>query len=437
LSRPADDLHSAWAQLVAAALAQCGVAQAVISPGSRSTPLALALAAQLPTTVLHDERVAAFFALGQARATGRVSVVLATSGTARATGCPQRWKRAKPVCRCCCSAPTAPGRCSRHRLRRRWTRCVSLAITPTPASSSVCPTRTRPRCAPCHASPRRPCWLRSYPLAGAVQLNAHFRKPLEPQPAHWAGGLVGRLADGGAGWRAAAVATAGTAAAGCGGRSGGPRARRAARPAGRRARTGPAGRGLSRGRARFAASGYLLLAEASSQLRFGADVPAVCGSFDALLRAPELRRRLRPDLALEIGAPAVSAQWLAWADGNEAPPRLVLPGPRPADPPGGALGMWLGPVAALLEAAAAQLESTPAAAARGRRPTATSLARAPRYRGLGRTRSGHACWPRTLHECQVAPALRAALPAGAWLAIGNSSPVRDLDHDLPPDAAGR
>jgi 2-succinyl-5-enolpyruvyl-6-hydroxy-3-cyclohexene-1-carboxylate synthase len=30
--------------------------------------------------------------------------------------------------------------------------------------------------------------------------------------------------------------------------------------------------------------------------------------------------------------------------------------------------------------------------------------------------------------------MRAALPAGAWLAIGNSSPVRDLDHDLPPDS---
>ena len=39
-----------------------------------------------------------------------------------------------------------------------------------------------------------------------------------------------------------------------------------------------------------------------------------------------------------------------------------------------------------------------------------------------------------LQEHDIAPLLRAALPAGALLAVGNSSPVRDLDHDLPPDA---
>lgn len=57
-----------------------------LSPGSRSTPLVLALAArpELEVVDVVDERGAAFFALGHARATGRLAVVVATSGTAPA-----------------------------------------------------------------------------------------------------------------------------------------------------------------------------------------------------------------------------------------------------------------------------------------------------------------------------------------------------------------
>ena len=70
----------------AAGLVEHGVTDVVISPGSRSTALALTLHAQpkLRTWIQLDERSAGFFALGQARRTGRPSVLVCTSGTAAA-----------------------------------------------------------------------------------------------------------------------------------------------------------------------------------------------------------------------------------------------------------------------------------------------------------------------------------------------------------------
>lgn len=67
-------------------LVAAGVTDAVVCPGSRSTPLALALRAHpgLRVRVLIDERSAGFFALGMGRAARRPAVVLTTSGTAAA-----------------------------------------------------------------------------------------------------------------------------------------------------------------------------------------------------------------------------------------------------------------------------------------------------------------------------------------------------------------
>jgi 2-succinyl-5-enolpyruvyl-6-hydroxy-3-cyclohexene-1-carboxylate synthase len=61
-----------------------GVTDAVICPGSRSTPLALALAARLRVHVRLDERSAGFFAIGLAKASGAPTIVCVTSGTAAA-----------------------------------------------------------------------------------------------------------------------------------------------------------------------------------------------------------------------------------------------------------------------------------------------------------------------------------------------------------------
>jgi 2-succinyl-5-enolpyruvyl-6-hydroxy-3-cyclohexene-1-carboxylate synthase len=61
-----------------------GVTDAVICPGSRSTPMALALAARLRVHVRLDERSAGFFALGLSMASGVPTVICVTSGTAGA-----------------------------------------------------------------------------------------------------------------------------------------------------------------------------------------------------------------------------------------------------------------------------------------------------------------------------------------------------------------
>jgi 2-succinyl-5-enolpyruvyl-6-hydroxy-3-cyclohexene-1-carboxylate synthase len=70
-------------------LFRCGVRDACTSPGSRSTPIVLSLArSPLRSTSHVDERSAAFFALGLAKATGVPAVLACTSGTAAANYAP-------------------------------------------------------------------------------------------------------------------------------------------------------------------------------------------------------------------------------------------------------------------------------------------------------------------------------------------------------------
>jgi 2-succinyl-5-enolpyruvyl-6-hydroxy-3-cyclohexene-1-carboxylate synthase len=80
------DVALACMRVFAAELVRGGVSEVAISPGSRSTPLALA-AAREPGLRVHvhlDERASAFVALGAAKATGHPAAVVTTSGTAAA-----------------------------------------------------------------------------------------------------------------------------------------------------------------------------------------------------------------------------------------------------------------------------------------------------------------------------------------------------------------
>ncbi|HEX6595776.1 MAG TPA: 2-succinyl-5-enolpyruvyl-6-hydroxy-3-cyclohexene-1-carboxylic-acid synthase, partial [Acidimicrobiales bacterium] len=90
--------------------ARGGVREAVLAPGSRSAPLALALAAEdrIRLTVLLDERSASFFALGTAKASGRPAVLLCTSGTAAANFHPavlEAWHSRTPLIVCTADRP--------------------------------------------------------------------------------------------------------------------------------------------------------------------------------------------------------------------------------------------------------------------------------------------------------------------------------------------
>jgi 2-succinyl-5-enolpyruvyl-6-hydroxy-3-cyclohexene-1-carboxylate synthase len=90
LNRDTPRANRLWAHLIVEELLRCGVDFFCVAPGSRSTPLVAALAAnEKASSLIHfDERGTAFAALGYARATLRPAAWITTSGTAVANGLP-------------------------------------------------------------------------------------------------------------------------------------------------------------------------------------------------------------------------------------------------------------------------------------------------------------------------------------------------------------
>lgn len=80
------NLNTFWADLMIEELIRSGVDYFCISPGSRSTPLTVAVARNknAKSIVCYDERNSAFHALGFARASRKPAAIITTSGTAAA-----------------------------------------------------------------------------------------------------------------------------------------------------------------------------------------------------------------------------------------------------------------------------------------------------------------------------------------------------------------
>src|SRR5215469_6543553 len=85
MTRP-EDVQASFAATLVDEWVRAGVTDAVVAPGSRSTPMLAALAddARIRLHVVLDERSAGYVALGLGLATGRVAPVVTTSGTAAA-----------------------------------------------------------------------------------------------------------------------------------------------------------------------------------------------------------------------------------------------------------------------------------------------------------------------------------------------------------------
>ena len=79
-----------WGELIIEELVRHDTDCFCISPGSRSTPLTVAVAKnpRAKSVIFYDERAAAYYALGHARASGRPAVLICTSGTAAANYLP-------------------------------------------------------------------------------------------------------------------------------------------------------------------------------------------------------------------------------------------------------------------------------------------------------------------------------------------------------------
>ncbi|MFM2163580.1 MAG: hypothetical protein RL325_17 [Planctomycetota bacterium] len=88
--RDAPNINMAWTSLAAEECWRLGVRHAVVCPGSRSAPLAVAFARhpKMRVHVAHDERGGAFMALGIAKSSGAPAVLVMTSGTAVANALP-------------------------------------------------------------------------------------------------------------------------------------------------------------------------------------------------------------------------------------------------------------------------------------------------------------------------------------------------------------
>lgn len=414
------DLNTSLARTLVDEWARGGVRVAALSPGSRSTPLALALAAdgRIDLEVFLDERSASFFALGAAKASGRPALVVCTSGTAAAEFHPavlEAFHARVPILVCTADRPpelrdTGAGQAvdqlKLYGAAVRWFAEVgapSESDAPSPYWRSVA---------------ARSVAAASGPPAGPVHINLAFREPLVPTGA---GVVVPPGRDDGAPWVVSparrptpdpadvdalaflvAAESRGLVVAGWGADVDPEAVERLA-----------------------AAACWPVLADPISGVRQG---PHAVSTYDALLRSPAVARSLRPDVVVRLGAPLTGKVAASWLDASV---RQVLVDPD---------GAWLDPNRASAERIVADPTALLDAVSRRGPARAQSFwltswrqAEATARREIDRMLDS---WAEPF-EGRIARDVVAGLPPGSTLVVGSSMPVRDVESFARPRSGVR
>jgi len=415
-----ESLNALWSRALAEELVRSGVRHAVICPGSRSTPLALAFAEApgLRVWSVIDERQAAFFALGIGRQSGAPAVVLATSGTAGAHFLPAAIEAAEsriPMLLVTADRPIelhgwgAPQQISQGELYGRFARWSAELGIPEARDDTLLHLRA--------TASRAAATARSTPK-GPVHLNAPFREPLappeepEPLPELSPLALQGR---GSAPFTELAAPQ----------RLASPQALDRVRE-----RLQRSGRGLvylgphdlEDGLAEAAielgrASGYPVLAEAASNARFGRS-GEVIALYDALLRHEPFARAHRPEVVLRFGGGATPKAPQQWLDSSGAFTVQFCDGGALVDPSHCASMVVEGDAIDACRRLAQGLS-------RGRTAYAASFASA-EARARAALEDAFAK-DGSLSEPRIAREVARALVPGANLFVSSSMPIRDLD----------
>lgn len=414
--------NTLWSSVLIETLARLGLEHAVISPGSRSTPLVLALARhpRISRTVMLDERSAAFFALGLARRSRRPVALVCTSGSAVANYFPavvEAHEAGVPLLLLTADRPPEMRACNsgqtidQQKIFGDYVRWQHEAAVPE-VSLSLLRYLRQTAVQAWRAALGAP--------AGPVHLNLPFRDPLTPPvdagQAVVVDGLDDRffepLVE-----RTKPEETAASAVLHV-------LTPRGVIVAGQADPADPAGyvRAVLDVAAR---TGWPVLADALSPVRFHtADGAPVVTTYDVVLRDEVTARLLQPEQVLCLGGWPTSKVLRSWLERSGARCLLLTEGAANRD----ALHLRTEQRAASIERLAVEVSAEGDGAYRASWLRVEAEARArldAALEGEDRLFEGKAAW-----------LLARTLPAGTTWCVASSMPVRDLEYFLPAAKTG-